>query len=498
MASKKRPTIKAPVKALEVLQKLVDKKPEAKGRRAKGKPEPVATQNPTGKKVIKTAPKALKFRDLWKENVSDIKTFANRVFHDDNNARIYIDYAEGEAPENIRHINSEILDNLYADSKQDVERAYRRALISYNLSQLSAEHMGKVQSLYSGQSIKSWADEKSSPSDMTLDHLEEFGIYLAQGSPLDGDKTHQPPVKSAATLRYKSDDEIFEIFSLRELERVPNLAKDYEHNINNLEFWDYERLGKIDAFRAMLELWPKSFRHYVNSGADVRDLTWTFITEAFTAVVRENRVEVTIGTDASGYTLYASVTSLEEAVARVFCYFDIMGTDQLDSMLETVGFDKKFLAGMKFDLMANRDFNPFAFLKPSYGHAVEIIETGVRFSASDFLLLAAQTTRGVFLEVREDHGTFDEYDLMVADMVFRVMHLDKTAPFESTITKGVASRHLHQRNLTEGRHHLEAHGMYVDEHSVMHLTITEAVHQRVFPEISVEGEVLFISSVTFV
>jgi hypothetical protein len=472
------------------------KKPEAKGRLSKGRPDLSAT--PTKTKVAK--PKALRFRDLWKENVSDIKTFVNRVFHDDNDARTYIDYAEGYAPDGIRNISSEILRNMHDDSKQDVDRAYRRALISFNLGQLPPDQVALVHRLYSAQSIANWHREISHPSEETLEELEGHGIYLCAGSVLMMDEFQQPPKGALAPApKYNEGDDIFEIFTKRDLERAPYLAQDYEHNLNNLDFSDYEALGKISAFRAMIELWPKSFRHYANAHTDVRNLTWTFITDAFTAVVSSSRVEVTVGTEEAGYSLYARVGGLQEAVERVFWYFNTLSTDQLAGLLKTVGFDTNHVAGMKFDLMAGRDFNPTAFMRPSSELAVEIYHNSSRMSAGDFLLTAAQTTRGVYFEREDTLGSFDVYDMYVGGLKFRVLYLDNEV-YKNGDHRGVASMREHQNNLSALKSSMVTHGVYLDDKAVMHLPLSADAESNFHPEteIGVNDTEFYMHSVTFV
>jgi hypothetical protein len=488
----KKPAVKAldKITATKPARKPREAKPEAKRRLSKGRP---VAETPKAKPV-----KPLQFRDLWSENVLTIKEYVNR-FGGHDAARVYIDYAEDELPSNILRINKGMLCSMIAGSDQDVERAYRRALISYNLGQLAPHQVANVQRLYSSQTIAKWRKEISHPSYETLTELESYGIYLVAGSILEEDAPQQPPQKQPGAPLYPAGDEIYEIFKLRDLERCAYAAVDYERNVNtNMAFDDYERLSKIAAFRAMMELWPLSFRHYANVGADIRDVTWTLITDEFKAVVSHERVEVIIGTDVAGYTLYASVDSLEEALEGVFHHFDTLSTDQLQGMLRTVGFDQMYVAGMKFDLLANRSFNPGAFVKPTYEHAVEIYHNSARMSAADFLLLAAQTTRGVFIERAETHGTFDEYNLIVDDMLFRVMYLDKTDA-SSNVHHCVASLSLHQNILMTGRLSLEAHGVYIAENSVMQLPVSEAAQERFFPDVeNTEDEILFINSVTFV
>lgn len=470
-------------------------KPGPKGRL----PKPVDLSAPATKtKVAK--PKALKFRDLWKENVSDIKTFVNRVFHDDNDARTYIDYAEGHTPDGIRRISSEILRNMHDYSKQDVDRAYRRALISYNLDQLAPDQVALVSRLYSAQSIANWHREMSHPSEETLEELEGHGIYLCEGSVLMMDEFQQPPKGAvAAAPKYNEGDDIFEIFTKRDLERAPHLAQDYEHNLNNLDFSDYEALGKINAFRAMIELWPKSFRHYANAHADVRNLTWTFITDAFTAVVGSERVEVTVGTDDAGYSLYARVSGLQEGIERVFSYFDTMGTEQLEGLLKTVGFDLEYVAGMKFNVMGDRDFNPSEFMNPSHAPAVEIYHSSTRFTAAEFLLLAAHTTRGVHFEREDTHATFDEYTLYLDGMKFRVLYLDNEV-YKNGDHRGVASLREHQNNLSATRSQLAQHGVYLDDNAVMHFPVSAEAAGNFHPEheLGANDTEFFMHTVTFV
>lgn len=492
----KKPAVKA------VAEKPVRKvreskpKPEAKGRLSKGKPDLSAT--PTKTKVAK--PKALKFRDLWKEKVSDIKTYVNQVFHVDDDARIYIDYAEGLVG-NIHKVDIDILADMRDNTKQDVDRAYRRALISFNLSQLSADQMGIIQALYSQQSIKNWMDESANPSEETLEHLEERGIYLCAGSKLDMGESQQPPAVKAPT--YSEGDDIFDIFTQRDLSRVPHLAKDYEHNLNNLDFSDYERLGKIPAFRAMMELWPNSFRHYANEHTDVRDLTWTFLfdlygTEQLRAVVSSTRVEVVVGTDQAGYSMFAHVGSLEDGVERIFSYFDILSTDGLDAMLQTVGFRDKYVAGMKFDVMAERLFNPMAFMRTGNEPAIEIYHDSTRMTAAEFLLLAAQTTRGVYFERHDTHGAFDEYELLVAGMKFRVLYMDNDF-YKNGEHRGVASLRGSSDDLIAGRQVLLSHGVYVDDKNVMHLPISD-IASEVFQAggRNVDEDFFYMHTVTFV
>lgn len=493
----KKPAVKA------VAEKPVRKvreskpKPEAKGRLSKGRPDLSAT--PTKTKVSK--PKPLKFRDLWKENVSDIKTYVNHVFHDDNDARTYIDYAEGFAPDGIRNISSEILRNMHDDTKQDVDRAYRRALISFNLGQLPPDQVALVHRLYSAQSVANWHREISHPSEETLEELEGHGIYLCAGSVLLVDEFQQPPRGAvAAAPKYNEGDDIFEIFTKRDLERAPHLAQDYEHNLNNLDFSDYEALGKIAAFRAMIELWPKSFRHYANAHADVRNLTWTFITDAFTAVVGSERVEVTVGTDDAGYSLYARVSGLQEGIERVFSYFDTMGTEQLEGFLKTVGFDLEYVAGMKFNVMGDRDLNPMAFMNTGgNAHAIEIYHNSARFTAADFLMLAAHTTRGVYFERNDTHGSFDEYKMNLDGMVFRVLYLDNEV-YKSGDHRGVASMREHQNNLSASNSIMAQHGVYLDEHAVMHLALSAEAESNFHPELAIEpkDDAFFMHTVTFV
>ncbi len=492
----KKPAVKPA--AEKPVRKVRESKPGPKGRLPKGGPDLSAT--PTKTKVSK--PKPLKFRDLWKENVSDIKTYVNHVFHDDNDARTYIDYAEGHAPDGIRRITSEILRNMHDDTKQDVDRAYRRALISYNLGQLEPSHVALVHRLYSAQSIANWHREISHPSEETLEELESHGIYLCAGSVLMMDEFQQPPKGAqAATPKYNEGDDIFEIFTKRDLERVPNLSKDYEHNINNLDFSDYEKLGKLAAFRAMLELWPQSFRHYANAHADVRDLTWTFITDAFTAVVSSSRVEVTVGTEESGYSLYARVGGLQEAVEGVFSYFDTMSTDQLEGFLKTVGFDQEYVAGMKYNVMGDRDFNPTAFMSSSNGHAVEIYHNSTRMTAADFLMVAAHTTRGVRFEREDTHGSFDTYNLYLSGLKFRVMYLDNDV-YKSGDHRGVASMREHQNNLSaiNYRSAMAVHGVYLDDNAVMHFPISAEAESNFHPEtnLGANDTEFFMHTVTFV
>lgn len=465
----KKPAVKPA--AEKPVRKVRESKPGPKGRLPKGGPDLSATPTPAKTKVSK--PKALKFRDLWKENVSDIKTYVNNVFHTDDDARIYIDYAEGLVS-NIHKVDIDILADMRDNTKLDVDRAYRRALISFNLSQLSADQMGIIQSLYSQQSIKNWMDESANPSEETLEHLEERGIYLCAGSKLAMDEFQQPPI-APKTPKYSEGDDIFEIFTQRDLERAPNLANDYEHNINNLDFSDYEKLGKVPAFRAMIELWPRSFRHYANAHAHVKDLTWTFIfdlygTEQLRAVVSSERVEVVVGTEQAGYSMFAQVNSLEEGVERVFSYFDILSTDGLDGMLKTVGFKEKYVAGMRFDVMADRVFNPMAFLQVDNEPSVEIYHDSTRLTAAKFLLLAAQTTRGVYFERHDTVGNFDEYDLHVDDMKFRVLYMDNEF-YQHGEHRGVGSLRGHSNNLS-AEQELSRHGIYVDAQNVMHLPIS--------------------------
>lgn len=500
MAAKSNPVTKSPTEKKAVVKKPAVAKPVVEKKPAKTKPVAkgrlVRPTESFASAPIKKA-KPLQFRKLWNEQHSALKNYAG-AFDDMDSARLYIDYAEGEKPDAIRHITNAMLIAMSSCSRQDVNRAYRRALISYNISQLSADQMALLNSLYSAQSIKNWRDEVATPSDETLEHLEERGIYLCEGSPLEIDEFQQPPKKKVLPA-YSAGDEVYDLFTERDLNRVHYLTDDYERNVQHVDFQDYESLSQLKAFRAMLELWPTTFRHYANNAADVRDLSWTFITSVFRAVVRKDRVEVIVGEDKQGYSFFATTASLQDAVERVFHYFDTLSGDQLETVLKGVGFDRKAVAGMEFEIIQDIPQNPSAFMSSLPGKSIRLTDNGAHFTAAEFLLLAAGAPRGVLFEREDSAGAFDEYRMSVHEMNFRVYYLDNKV-YDNGPHRGVASLREHQGNLNAGRAILNIHGIYVDEHNVMHLPISAEAESNFHPEtgISPDDDSFFMNSVTFV
>jgi hypothetical protein len=490
---KKPATAKKAAAAKPVVEKKVEKKRVAKGR-------PDRPVEATPKEPVKT-PKAdkvkpLQFRDLWRERGNGIVQYV-QMFQTSDDARLYVDYAEDNVPNLITRFSSKMLHTMDEDTKQDVLRAFRRALISHNIDQMSPGEIQTLHGLFSAQSIKNWRDEVASPSEGTLENLATHGIYLLAGSPLADDQNFQP--RKTPVVKYSAGDEVYDLFTARDLDRVHNLTDDYERNVQHVDFQDYESLVQLKAFRAMLELWPTTFRHYANKAADVRDLSWTFITSVFRAVVRKDRVEVIVGEDKQGYSFFATTASLQDAVERVFHYFDTLSGDQLETVLKGVGFDRKAVAGMEFEIIQDIQQNPSAFMSSLPGKSIRLMGSGAHFTAAEFLLLAAEAPRGVLFEREDSAGAFDEYRMSVHEMDFRVYYLDNKV-YDNGPHRGVASLREHQSNLSTGRAILNIHGIYVDEHNVMHLPISAEAESNFHPEtgISPNDDSFFMNSVTFV
>lgn len=451
---------------------------------------------PVAKKAAKKKP--LKFDQLWREDYDAIHNYVNTAFETDDAARLYIDLAEFHAPQNIRLFTADILRQMQDETGLDVARAFRIALISYNLDQLSAEDMQTVLNVASQASVKNWRAQISLASEEMLEDLENEGVYLLEGSPLEIDEHQQPP-KKKPVVAFAEGDEILDVFDKKSLLACPQLAADYDQNMRQVNYDEYDKIADIAAFRAMYALWPHSFRHHANvNTASGRRVTWTVITELFRAVVSEERVEVILGDDESGYSYYAKVDGFEAGFDRVFAYFNTLSSDQLEGALRTVGFSDYYVAGVKFDVVQGELQKPGAFVVPCAQPIVEIFHSANRLHASDFLMLAAQTTRGIHFEREDTHGKFDEYELILSGDKFRVMYLDNEV-YSGGPLKGVASLTEHADQLQRTAH-LAAHGAHLDDNNVLQLPVSAEAVSNFHPEDGVkpDHDNFYMTSVTFV
>uniref|UniRef100_A0AB39CDH1 DNA polymerase n=1 Tax=Pseudomonas phage HRDY3 TaxID=3236930 RepID=A0AB39CDH1_9VIRU len=448
-------------------------------------------QKVQGKKpAVKKA--AYTLADVWTEHHSDLANYCAATFRS-NEIPTYTELADGDIGAVIAFSPEMLIAMQDKHPKQDIEKLYRRALVKNGMANLDHKEIAVVTDLYGSREIESWTLGTAVPDDDQLEEMAERGIYLVQYSVLDIDEDYQPAIQAKPRGAYVEGDEIFDHFDKRDLDRVVHLSDDYT-KISDAGYDDqeYGLLVKTPAFRAMMELWPASFRHGYVEDTDQEPRWWTLQTECFKARVSDVRAEIEVASGAGGYTMWARVENLEEAVAHVFSYFDVLSSDQLGEILhDQLGFENEHVAGVEFDVAAKSNFTPDAFFDSEYHNEIQIRGNGQWLNAKTFLLLAAQTVRGVVFDQASTYDRYEAYDVHVGENAVHAMYFNNRAPdaVQEGPRKGAASAHEHELLLAKGLGaQLHKHGVYVagnvmqlplsvEAQAMFHANNTEAVHK---------------------
>jgi len=455
-------------------------------------------EKPALKKAVKKA--GYTFDTVWSEHHPTVDEYVRTTFGTRERG-IYMDIVEGHIDE-IMEVSPSMLEAMQAKHpRQAIESLYRAAIVKANVHALSAAKLGKLIGLCKSKTVRNWELGVALPTLVDLDVCHEHGFYLLAGSVLEMDEDNQPPAEEPGKREFHEGDEIFEFFSKRDLTRCPHLADDYA-TISDAGYDDqeYPMLVNSPGFRAMMELWPDSFRHGVVEDDEDNPRWWTLKTESFSARVCDCRVEISVGNEAGGFSLWSRAENLEAAVAHVFAYFDVLSSDQLGEVMhDQLGFESDHVAGVEFEVAAKSNFTPDAFFDSTYHNEIQIRGNGQWLTAKAFLLLAAQTVRGVLFDQDSTYDRFESYDVHIGDNVVHAMHFNSRAPdaAQEGLRKGGASAHEHQLLLAAGvGAQLHRHGVYV-EGGVMQLPLSEEA-RAVFHLNNKEAVHKYMDSITFI
>nr|DAF93490.1 MAG TPA: hypothetical protein [Myoviridae sp. ctshb19] len=440
-------------------------------------------EKPTAPKKAPT--KKFHFGNVWQEHHDDLEIYCERTFSRQE-ADVYCNVVDGDL-DSVKEVTVSMLEAMTdKHPRQDIRLMYARALVQDNYVDLHPTQRAQLDEIYSAATVRKWMTQIGSavPSVDQLAEMYGYGIYLAADSVLPEHDTFPAPKAAPAKASVSEGDEILDLFTQRDLERVTHLAQDFaeitDEGNNGVGYLD---LVTAPAFRAMMELWPTTFRHSHESAidldADEPQEWWLLETEDFKARVTSKRAEVFVEHACGGYTLYTKTSTLAAAVESVFNYFDVITSEQLGAVLDHVGFENEHVGGVEFDLHRKEEYTPQSFFEAGYGHnTFRIIGNDTRLSAARFLLLAAQTTRGVVVRpVRSDETRFTALEVHVGTSQIDALCLDMSVEANGS-RKGAASLVEHADTLSETfKEQAHIHGVFLNERNELELPITNAARE---------------------
>ena len=454
-----------------------------------------APAKPAAKKpAVKKA--SYNFASVWSEHHPSVDEYVRATFNMKERA-IYDAIANGDR-DSIELVTGGMLEAMQdKHPKQDIENLYRCALVQHNILDLSASRLAQLVALYGAKAVRSWEMGNAVPGLNDLDEMFEKGFYPLAGSVLQSDDLQQP-TEEKAKRTFNDGDEIFDHFDNRDLSRVVHLADDFSVIVDaGYDDQEYPTLVNSRGFRAMMELWPTSFRHTFEHDDDVNPRVWVLQTENFKARVSDAWAEISVEHEAGGFTMRANAENLEDSVRHVFSYFDVLSSDQLGELMhKTLGFENEHVAGVEYKLDEKENYTPQAFYDKTISNSFHIPGNGQYYKASSFLLLAAFTVRGVVFDVGHMVERYEGYTLHVGADEINALYLNPTSAVEG-LRKGVASLHEHTALLSGPFvEQMHQHGVFLNG-SVLELPLGDEAFAA-FHQNSKEAVEKFMSSVTFV
>jgi len=424
------------------------------------------------------------FSNVWLEHHSDLEAYCDTTFNR-READIYAHVVEGDS-DMLNEFSGSMLDAMQdKHPRQQIDVLYRKAVLQRNYARLSPEQHAEIQQMFSAAPVGRWLSDNmaSLPSYDALNDMHDRGIYVMDGSVLD--EEFHAPRKAVRAAAFSEGDEIYDFFTKRDLDRVQHLSKDFAAIMDempaNVHRNVYAELVNGPGFRAMMELWPNTLRHELESeqilDEDGARVWWNLETCNFKARVTENRAEVFVEESGGGYVMYANTKGLCESVEQVFRLFDVMTSDQLGEIMhKNLGFENDHVAGVEFHLESKTNYTPAAFYDQAYSNEITITGNGNLYSASQFLLLAAQTTRGIVMRKANAVERFAAFNLHVGEEAeFHVLNLDTMAA--NGPTKGAASYADHINDLAPPfPRGAQLHGAFLNERNELELPLSQAAY----------------------